>query len=73
MDAKYMNENEVRGFKNLMLKKGYRSIAMLAREMSISRDALSRKINGKSDWSKAEMELIGKLFEQDPATIFFGK
>jgi hypothetical protein len=73
MGEKYMSEEEVRHFKILMFKRGYKSIVKLAGAMGMTRNALSRKINGKSDWSRTEMEMVGKLFDKDPANIFFGK
>jgi len=66
-----MKETEIRRFKSLMMEKGFDSVVKLARAMGIRRQTLSGKINGRTDWSRTDMETVGKLFNEDPKIIFF--
>ena len=73
MEKKLMSESEIRKFKALMIRSGFVSVVKLAEAMGLRREKLSRKINGRDDWSKSEMEIVGKLFNEDPKDIFFGE
>lgn len=71
MGGRFMSNMEIRRFKALMVKKGFVSISALARVMGCRREALSRKINGRSDWSRSEMEAVARLFDENPKKVFF--
>jgi len=46
----------------------------LAEKLSISKQTLTRKINGKTDWTYPEIIILTELFHiEDPESFFFDR
>lgn len=70
MGKKYMEPEDIRRFNSLLVAKGY-NIGSLAKAIGMSRATLSSRINGKTDFSRSEMEKIAKALDSRPEKIFF--
>ncbi len=68
---RYMSELDARRFNGFLVAAGY-NVGTLANNIGVSRATLSSRINGKTDFSRCEMEKIAKLFHRRPEEIFFG-
>lgn len=65
-----MSDNEIAKVNYYIKKHGY-TITELAKELKWSRSKLSSKINGKTDFSRTEMEAVSRLLKESPKVIFF--
>lgn len=70
MNNKYMNTNEINHIKSLIVGAGY-NITSLASAVGMGREVLSTRINGKTDFSRHEMNKIAKVLKKEPKDIFF--
>jgi len=66
----YLTEKESRKLKALIVNAGF-DIGMVAIKMNMSRPTLSTRINGKTDFTRSEMELFASIFNEKPENIFF--
>lgn len=67
---KYLTENETNSIKSLIVKKGL-DIGLVAKKMNMSRATLSSRVNGKTDFTRSEMEQFAKIISAKPEMIFF--
>lgn len=70
MKGEYMRAEDTRRFNGFMVAAGY-NIGRLAKEIGMSRATLSSRINGKSDFTRSEMEEIAAILGRSPEEIFF--
>ena len=57
---------------NDLMTKNHIEFAELAEKLSISKQTLTRKLNGKTDWTYQEMMILSELFHiEDPAEFFY--
>ena len=70
MKGKYMRAEDTRRFNGFMVAAGY-NIGRLAEEIGVSRATLSSRINGRSDFTRSEMEEIAAILGRSPEEIFF--
>lgn len=70
MKDRYMNAEDTRRFNSFLVASGY-NIGTLAEEIGMSRATLSSRINGKTDFSRSEMERIASILGHRPEEIFF--
>lgn len=66
----YLNEVKIRKLKANIVAAGL-DIGKVAQKMQISRSTLSARINGKTDFTKSEMEHFAEILGQSPQDIFF--
>ena len=66
----YVTEQEKRKIKSFIAGAGY-SITSLAKEIGMTRESLSARINGKIDFEREEMNKIADKVGANPADIFF--
>lgn len=66
----YLTQNESRKLKSKLVDAGL-DIGTMAKKMNMSRSTLSARINGKRDFTKAEMELFAAILNVRPQDIFF--
>jgi len=66
----YLTEQESRKLKALIVNAGL-DIGTVAIKMNMSRPTLSTRINGKTDFTRSEMELFASIFNVKPESIFF--
>lgn len=71
MDNKYMSDEEMRRLKSYMVAAGH-TITSLAKEIGMTRESLSARINGKIDFDRKTMTLIADKLKARPEEIFFG-
>ncbi len=67
----YLLEEDSRRIKAAIVSKGL-NIKMLAEKAGSTRATLSNKINGKTEFTRSEMEAIAKILNTSPQTLFFG-
>lgn len=68
----YMSVSETNHLKSIIVGAGY-NITSLASAIGMGREMLSARINGKTDFSRHEMNDISKVLNKNPADIFFIK
>jgi uncharacterized protein YwlG (UPF0340 family) len=66
----YLTEKESRKIKSLIVNAGL-DIGAVAIKMNMSRPTLSARINGKTDFTRSEMELFANIVNEKPENIFF--
>lgn len=66
----YLTEAESRKLKALIVNAGL-DIGTIAVKMNMSRPTLSTRINGRTDFTRSEMELFAKILNEKPENIFF--
>ena len=69
--GEYMSESDTRRFNSFLVASGY-NIGTLAADIGVSRATLSSRVNGRTDFSRREMEKIAKILGHTPTEIFFG-
>ena len=58
---------------NQLMEEYYVPFGELAIRLGVSKQTLTRKINGTTDWTYNEMILLAQIFNiQDPESFFFG-
>ncbi len=70
MSFKYVTVEQSRQLKAKIMNAGL-DIGIVAREMGISRATLSSRVNGKTDFSRSEMEHFAEILKEKPQNIFF--
>lgn len=68
--GKYMSETATRRVNGFLATAGY-NIGTLADALKMSRATLSSRINGKTDFTRSEMERIAQLLGSSAEDIFF--
>jgi len=68
----YLSKAMSARLKGLLIGAGH-TTESFARQMGLSRATLSHRINGKSDFTKSEMEAFARIVQQDPQQIFFAQ
>lgn len=66
----YMSKDDIRRFNSYMVKAGY-NITTLAQTLKMSRNKLSSRVNGRTDWTRTEMEAVGQALHESPRVIFY--
>ncbi len=66
----YLTEMEARKLKASIVEAGL-DIGELAQKMQMSRSTLSARINGKTDFTRSEMENFASIVGKSPSEIFF--
>lgn len=66
----YMTKEDTRKVKSYIVGAGY-TISSLSKAIGMTRESLSSRINGKVDFSRAEMSAIADKLEKKPEEIFF--
>lgn len=66
----YLTEKESRKLKALIVNAGF-GIGIVAGKMGMSRATLSSRINGKTDFTRNEMERFAEIINGNPNDIFF--
>ncbi len=66
----YMIEDDKKRFKACMAAAGY-NITSLAKEINMTRESLSARINGKVDFGRNEMVDIAEKLNVAPSELFF--
>ncbi len=57
-----------------LMEEYYVSFGELATRLGISKQTLTRKLKGTTDWTYPEMMLLAQIFNiEDPESFFFGK
>ena len=57
---------------NILLNEYNISFRELAQKLNVSNQTLTRKINGSTDWTYAEIIIVAELFHiEDPQSFFF--
>lgn len=69
-EVNFLDEKISRRLKALIVNSG-KTMEQVAKEMHMSRPTLSKKINGKQDFSFSEMKAFAKSVEENPVKIFF--
>lgn len=69
MQGPYLSEADTRRIKAAIIGAGH-TISTVAYELHMSRATLSAKVNGRSDFSRSEMEAIAHLLKMPPGQIF---
>lgn len=69
MKKPYLSKDDTRRIKAAIVGAGH-SIASVADALGMSRATLSNKVNGRSDFTRGEMEAIANLLHEDPSKIF---
>lgn len=72
MKNTYLTISEIRYIKSVIVGAGY-NITSLAAAIGMGREILSARINGKTDFSRHEMNDIAKVLNKKPQDIFFCK
>lgn len=67
---KYLSDSQKRKIMSHVVNGGY-NITTLAKAIGMTRESLSARMNGKVDFSRAEMESISACLEEKPEDIFF--
>lgn len=67
--GKYMTLAETRKIKACFAEAGY-SIASIAPKADMSREKLSSRVNGNTDFLRSEMIRIAKILKKRPEEIF---
>lgn len=67
---RYLTENETNSIKSLIVKRGL-DIGLVAKKMNISRATLSSRVNGKTDFTRTEMEKFSEIIDAKAEVIFF--
>lgn len=70
MKNTYLTTSETRYIKSVIVGAGY-NITSLASAIGMGREILSARINGKTDFSRREMNDIAKVLHKRPQDIFF--
>lgn len=70
MKERLMSIERSRKLKSLIVKAGL-DMSQTAEMMKMSRATLSGRINGKTDFSRVEMENFAKIVNESPSFIFF--
>lgn len=70
MKNTYLTISEIRYIKSVIVGAGY-NITSLAAAIGMGREILSARINGKTDFSRHEMNDIAKVLNKKPQDIFF--
>lgn len=66
----YLTEEQSRRLKAKIVNAGL-DIGTVADKMNMSRPTLSNRINGKSDFTRSEMEEFASILNEKPQDIFF--
>jgi len=66
----FISQEDSRKLKALIVENGL-SIERVAKIMGMGRPTLSTRINGKTDFTRKEMEFFANIVGHNPATIFF--
>ena len=69
MNKTYLSTSETRYIKSVIVGAGY-NITSLANAVGMGREILSARINGKTDFSRHEMNDIAKVLNKKPQDIF---
>lgn len=69
MNRHYLSEADTRRIKAAIVGAGY-TLSTMAQTLNMSRATLSAKVNGRSDFSRSEMEAIARLIKMPPGQIF---
>lgn len=69
MQKSYLSEADTRRIKAAFVGAGH-SIASVADALGMSRATLSSKVNGRTDFTRGEMEAIARLLHANPSDIF---
>ena len=70
MNNIYMTVSETNHLKAMIVGAGY-NITSLASAIGMGREILSARINGRTDFSRHEMNDIAKVLKRNPQDIFF--
>lgn len=70
MNNYYLSTDETNHIKSVIVGAGY-NITKLANAIGMGREILSARINGKTDFSRTEMNQIAKVLKKPPQDIFF--
>jgi len=70
MSFKYVTVEQSRRLKAKIINAGL-DIGIVAKKMGISRATLSSRVNGKTDFSRSEMEHFAEILMEKPQDIFF--
>ena len=66
----YIDIEMSRRLRSLLVSKGL-TLREMSKKMGMSRPTLSTKINGKTDFTRTEMELFATILGKKPRDIFF--
>ena len=66
----YMTEENTRKVKSYIVGAGY-TISSLLKAIGMTRESLSSRVNGKTDFSRREMSAIADKLGKKPEEIFF--
>ncbi|MDR2513772.1 MAG: helix-turn-helix transcriptional regulator [Christensenellaceae bacterium] len=66
----YLTEGQSRSLKAKLVDAGL-DIGTMAEKMGMSRATLSARINGKTDFTRSEMEAFASVLNARPQDIFF--
>lgn len=69
MPAPYLTHADTLRIKAAIVGAGH-NIGSLSKAINMSRETLSSKINGRSDFSRSEMEKISRILGIPPGEIF---
>lgn len=59
---------------NELMEEYYTNFGEVAMRLGVSKQTLTRKINGTTDWTYSEMMLLAQIFNiKDPVSFFFDK
>lgn len=70
--SKYLTDRETYRIKAYIVESGH-SIASLAKEIGMTRESLSSRINGKVDFGRNEMTKIAMVLEKKPEEVFLSQ
>lgn len=68
--GKYMALEETRKVKASFMEAGY-SITSIAPKAEMTREKLSSRVNGNTDFSRSEMTRIAKILNKRPEEVFW--
>lgn len=72
MNKPYMSSTEVCRLKGAIVGAGY-SIKTVAEKLDMTRMTLSNKVNGRTDFTRREMEALARILGVTPSELFFPK
>ncbi len=70
MGKPYMSDAEVCRLKGAIVGAGY-NIKTAAEKLDMTRMTLSNKVNGRTDFTRCEMEALAQLLDVEPSELFF--
>lgn len=68
----YMSETDIRRFDSFVAGAGY-NLSSLSEKLGVSRNTITNKRLGKTDFTRSEMEKISEILGARPEAIFFGE